>query len=181
MRSRCARYRWLQGPAITCRRTDPSSSASRSSFDVLACPHCGGLAVPDRHAPRSSGHPEDPRAPRCRPLGAEPGPALPSPALPRRTPSCWRREVAFVLIRPVHRSIDGGGPSGLACRSPGPARSTREKVADVRCGIGSCGVPRPSLGGYGTRRGPRVGDPPPAGVDVAYPLSSGRSTPCDDS
>ena len=32
----------------------------------------------------------------------------------RRTPSCWRREVAFVLIRPVHRSIDGGGLSSLA-------------------------------------------------------------------
>ena len=53
----------------------------------------------------------------------------------RRTPSCRRREMAFVLIRPVHRSIDGGGLSGLACRSPGPARSTREKVADVHCGI----------------------------------------------
>jgi hypothetical protein len=26
----------------------------------------------------------------------------------RRTPSCRRREVAFVLIRPVHRSIDAG-------------------------------------------------------------------------
>jgi len=32
----------------------------------------------------------------------------------RRTPSCWRREVAFVLIRPVHRSIDGGGLSSPA-------------------------------------------------------------------
>lgn len=27
--------------------------------------------------------------------------------------------MAFALIRPVHRSIDGGGLSGLACRSPG--------------------------------------------------------------
>ena len=35
------------------------------------------------------------------------------------------------------RSIDGGGLSSLACRSLGPARSTREKVADVHCGIGS--------------------------------------------
>ncbi len=61
--------------------------------------------------------------------------------------------MAFVLIRPVHRSIDGGGLSGLACRSPGPARSTREKVADVHWGIGSCGVPRPSLGGYVTGTG----------------------------
>jgi len=55
-----------------------------------------------------------------------------------------------VLIGPVRRPIDGGGLSGLACRSPGPARSTREEDADVHCGIGSCGVPRPSLGGYVT-------------------------------
>jgi hypothetical protein len=68
-------------------------------------------------------------------------------------PSCWCREVAFVpfvLIRPVRWSIDGGSLSGLACRSPGPARSPREEDADVHCGIGSCGIPRPSLGGYVT-------------------------------
>ena len=64
----------------------------------------------------------------------------------RRTPSCWRREVAFVLRRPIHRSMYGGGLSRLACRSP-------EKVADVHCGIGSSGVPRPSLGGYVTGAG----------------------------
>ena len=29
---------------------------------------------------------------------------------------CWCREVAFVLIRPVRRPIDGGVLSGLACR-----------------------------------------------------------------
>jgi hypothetical protein len=63
----------------------------------------------------------------------------------QRMPSCRRREVAFVLRRPVRRSIDGGGVSSLACCSAGPARSTREKVADVHCGIG---VPRPSLGDY---------------------------------
>jgi hypothetical protein len=66
-------------------------------------------------------------------------------------PSCWCREVAFVpfvLIRPVRWSIDGGSLSGLACRSPGPARSPREEDADVHCGIGSCGVPRPSLAPY---------------------------------
>src|SRR5689334_3769883 len=78
-------------------------------IDVLACAHCGGrLRLIATLAP--------PR-PDLIGLGA------------RQTPSCSRREVAFVLIRPVHRSIDGGGPSGLACRSPGPARSTREKVA----------------------------------------------------
>jgi len=78
--------------------------------------------------------------------GQSSGPPHPSLAPPRpdrigsgarRTPSCRRREVAFVLIRLVHRSIDGGGLSSLACRSLGPARSTREKVADVHCGIGS--------------------------------------------
>jgi hypothetical protein len=37
------------------------------------------------------------------------------------------------------RPIDGGGVSGLACCSPGPARSTREEAAHVRCGIGSWG------------------------------------------
>jgi hypothetical protein len=66
-------------------------------------------------------------------------------------PSCWCREVAFVpfvLIRPVRWSIDGGSLSGLACRSPGLARSPREEDADVHCGIGSCGVPRPSLAPY---------------------------------
>jgi hypothetical protein len=65
--------------------------------------------------------------------------------------SSWCREVAFVpfvLIRPVRWSIDGGSLSGLACRSPGPARSPREEDADVHCGIGSCGVPRPSLAPY---------------------------------
>ena len=44
-----------------------------------------------------------------------------------QTPSCWRREVASVLIRPVHRLIDGGGLSGLACRSLGTARSTARR------------------------------------------------------
>ena len=42
-----------------------------------------------------------------------------------------------------------------ACRSLGSARSTREKVADVRCGIGSCSVPRPSLGDHVAGTGPR--------------------------
>ncbi len=41
--------------------------------------------------------------------------------------------------RPVRWSIDGGSLSGLACRSPGPARSTCAEAADVHCGIGSWG------------------------------------------
>lgn len=40
-------------------------------------------------------------------------------------------EVAFVPSRLVRRPIDGGGLSGLACRSPWPARSTHEAAADV--------------------------------------------------
>ena len=32
-----------------------------------------------------------------------------------------------MLIWPVRRPIDGGGLSGLACRSPGPARSGLER------------------------------------------------------
>ena len=113
-------------------------------IDVLACADCGGRLrlIATLHDPAvirkilahlALGH-----------SGRVPASPLPSPAPPRpdrigsgarRTPSCWRREVAFVLIRPVHRSIDGGGLSSLACRSPEPARSIREKVADVHCGI----------------------------------------------
>jgi len=57
--------------------------------------------------------------------------------------------VAFVLVRPVCRPIDGGGVSGLACCSAGPARSTREEGAHVYCGIGSWGArfPSPMLSG----------------------------------
>jgi hypothetical protein len=69
-------------------------------------------------------------------------------------PSCWRREVAFVLIR---RPIDGGGLSDLACRSPGPARSTREEAADVHCGSGFWGGQRPSLAPYVLLLGPTDG------------------------
>jgi hypothetical protein len=60
--------------------------------------------------------------------------------------------VPLVLIRAVRRSIDGGSLSGLACRSPGPARSTRAEAADVHCGIGSWGSwggQRPRLGVQG--------------------------------
>jgi hypothetical protein len=53
------------------------------------------------------------------------------------------------LSRPVRRPIDGGGVSGLACSSPGPARSTREEAAHVRCGIGSWGGQCLSLGAGG--------------------------------
>jgi hypothetical protein len=41
--------------------------------------------------------------------------------------------------RPVRRPIDGDGVSRLACRSPGPAPSTREEAAHVHCGTGSWG------------------------------------------
>ena len=37
-----------------------------------------------------------------------------------------------MLSRPVRRPIDGGGASGLACCSLGPARSTREEGETLR-------------------------------------------------
>ena len=92
---------------------------------------------------------------------------------PPRTPSCPCREVAFVLIRPVRRPIDGGGTSGLACRSPESARSIREEAADVHCGSGLLGRPVSESGRFmSLGRGPRRGCQPPEGVDVAYPLRS---------
>src|SRR5262245_49527683 len=48
----------------------------------------------------------------------------------------------------------GGGVSGLACSSPGPARSTREEAAHVRCGIGFWRGQCLSLADYVTMRGP---------------------------
>jgi uncharacterized protein YbaR (Trm112 family) len=116
-------------------------------IDVLACPHCGGRLrlIATLHDPaigRSSR--TEPSATR----GRIPAPAHPSLAPPRpdpirsgalRTLSCPRREVAFVRSRPVRRPIDSGGVSRLACSSPGPARSTREEAAYVRCGIGFWG------------------------------------------
>jgi hypothetical protein len=42
--------------------------------------------------------------------------------------------------------VDGGGVSGIACRSVGPVRSAREGAADVHCGIGLLGGQRPSMG-----------------------------------
>ena len=57
----------------------------------------------------------------------------------------------------VRRPIDGGGLSGLACRSPGLARSTREEAADVHCGSGFWGGQRPSLAHYVTGMGPMDG------------------------
>jgi hypothetical protein len=53
-----------------------------------------------------------------------------------------------VLVRPVHRSIDGGRLTGLACRSPGSARSIRKQTANVRCDSGSWTGRRPRLADY---------------------------------
>jgi hypothetical protein len=50
--------------------------------------------------------------------------------LERALPPPRANAVPFVLIRPVRWSIDGGSLSGLACRSPGPARSTDAEAAD---------------------------------------------------
>jgi hypothetical protein len=79
------------------------------------------------------------------PQGRTPAPPLPSLAPPRpdrngsgtrRTPSCMRSEAPSALIRPVCRPVDGGGVSGIACRSPGPARSTCEEPPNERCAVG---------------------------------------------
>src|SRR5262249_58989267 len=52
----------------------------------------------------------------------------------------------------------GGRLTAAVCRSTlGLARSTREKVADVQCGISSCGVPRRSLADCVAGTGPRSG------------------------
>ena len=88
------------------------------------------------------------------------------------TPECASRPGPGVLA--VRWSIDGGGLSGLACRSPGPARSTCEKVADVHCGIGSWGGQRLRMADYVIGTGPRGGRPPPEGPSVGYPLNDRR-------
>jgi hypothetical protein len=127
------------------------------AIDVLACPHCGGRL-------RLIATLHDPAVIRkilahvgVGPSGPSPGPAPPKSgaATPdrngsgaRRTPSCLRSEAPSALIRPVRRPVDGGGVSGIACRSPGPARSTCEEPANVRCAVGSWGGRRPSPGGY---------------------------------
>jgi hypothetical protein len=64
--------------------------------------------------------------------------------------------------------IDGGGASGIACRSLGPPLSTREEAANVRCAAGSWGGRRPSLGDYVTGMGATRGRPLPEGANVAY-------------
>ena len=44
------------------------------------------------------------------------------------SPSCPRRKASFVLTLLVRLSIDDGGVSGIACRSLGLSRSTREEA-----------------------------------------------------
>src|SRR4029450_4656961 len=128
------------GPTVAPRATGPEGPGVKSSprawswaalmhrpfgIDVLACAHCGGRLrlIATLHDPAvirkilahlALGHS------RQRPA---PSPTPPSPR-PARIGSA-----AFVLIRPVRRPIDDAGLPDLACRSPGPARSTREKVA----------------------------------------------------
>jgi hypothetical protein len=86
-----------------------------------------------------------------------------------------------VLVQPIHRSIDGGGLSGLACGSSGLARSTREKVADVplMCTVAAAsgGGPRPSLAHYVTEMGPMDGATAAGGRSCC--LSSLRAARCE--
>jgi hypothetical protein len=100
-----------------------------------------GPAAPDCHPARSRGHPDDPRAPGPRPLGAE---SRPRPTRVRRrrvligssrarAPSCLRRETPSALIRPVRgRSVAGpwpvdgrGVPAYDAAQSGGRGRRAR--------------------------------------------------------
>src|SRR5262249_272381 len=53
-------------------------------------------------------------------------------------------------------------------------RSTREEVADVHCGIGSCGVPRVRVWQITSRRGePRTGRRPPRVLELPTLLEGG--------
>jgi hypothetical protein len=72
-------------------------------------------------------------------------------------------QVASRRIEKIFKSDDlsGVGIAGAA----GPAM----EMARLFCGSGSCGVPRPGLGGYVTGTGVTRGCPPPEGVDVVYP------------
>src|SRR5215813_6291072 len=74
------------------------------------------------------------------------------------------------------RPIDGGGLSGLACRSRGRARSAREEAADVRCGSGSWGSRCPSPGDYVPGTGLRGERAVPEGANVAYALALAEAT-----
>jgi len=133
---------------------------------VGVCP-LWGPPTPDHHRgtiPRSSGRSSC--TSRSATRGRVPAPPHPNPAPPRpdrtgsgarRTPSCLRSEGPSALIRPVRRPVDGGGVSGIACRSPGPARSTCEEPANVRCAVGSWGGRRPSPGDYVTGTGATSG------------------------
>ena len=61
----------------------------------------------------------------------------------------------------------------------GDYRTQPDPVPSGCCGIGSGGVPSPSLADYVTVMNPRIGRPPPEGVRVAYALeTNGRHDPC---
>src|SRR5437773_3130145 len=138
-----------------------------------------GPAPPDRHAPRSRGYPEDPRARGARPHRAEP---RPRPTGARRRRGLIRSAPgAADAVVPVPRGAigadpadpqgDGGGVPGLACRSLGPPLSTREETAHVRCAVGSWAAGVRS-GTLCPRDGaPSTARPPPEGVHVTYPLN----------
>ena len=156
-------------PRRSGRRKSIGSAYSTTARPIPAARR-GGMRFASRCAGRFSR--TSPSATRGR-VPAPPHPDLASLRPDRigsgaqRTPSCWRREVALVLVQPIHRSIDGGGLSGLACGSSGLARSTREKVADVHCGSGFWGAASVRVWHITSRRwGPM---PLPEVVRVAYP------------
>ena len=133
-------------------------------IDVLVCTHCVGRLrlIATLHDPAvirkilahlALGH-----------SGQSPGPAPPESGAAASCSDRLGGAADAVVLAPRGgiradsagpRSIDGGRLSGLACRSPGSARSIGKEAANVRrdsgswggCDSGSWGGWRPSLGG----------------------------------
>src|SRR5262245_29297092 len=81
---------------------------------TFGVPAMRGPAAPDRHAARSRGDPEDPRAPRPLPLGQCPGPP-PSPAPPR--PDRLHEGAASAVVLRNATGADPADPWSVAARA----------------------------------------------------------------
>jgi hypothetical protein len=131
-----------------------------------------GSAAADRHAARSRGDPEAPRASEDGFLRAEPRPrparVLIGAARARRAPSCLCREASFLLIRPVHLPLDSGG---LRAWCPAHSRAGRGgRARRLMCAVpAGCSSGGAACGGWGRvglgtgRRGEGA-----EGVDVGF-------------
>ena len=141
----------------------------------------GGPAAPDRYPPRSRRHPEDPRAPGPRPLGAESRPR-PTHARRRRALIALGRGARTASLPPLTIRPAPPGPSltgrwprrgtRLRCRLAAPALPA--PAAAVVCAVPAA----PAFDNARLRQGAgRVrhaaaahgrGRPPPEGVHVDY-------------